>query len=160
MLAGACSGGTYPADIFPEQHYQQSYKAQEPPRLSPPDGAVPITGREVVLDFAQADKTSNPLPRTKEVLTVGAERFRVNCSMCHGSQGLGDGPVGDRLVRDGYAMPPNLLADATQGRSDGGIFWVLSNGVVVMPDFSRMLSEQDRWAVVHYLRFLADQQGR
>jgi len=159
VLAAACTKGTYAVDIFPEQHYQQSFKAQEPPRLSPPEGAVPITGREVDLDFQEADQTANPLPRTQEVLERGAELFRVNCSMCHGSGGRGDGPVGDRLVADGYARPPDLLAAATQDRSDGSMFWIISNGVVVMPQFNLLLPEDDRWAIVQYLRFLAEQQG-
>ena len=32
VLVG-CSQGTYPVDIFYEQHYQQSYRSHEPPRL-------------------------------------------------------------------------------------------------------------------------------
>jgi len=157
LVVAACSKGTYAVDIFPEQHYQQSLKKQEPPRIDPPEGAVPITGREVPLDFATADNTSNPLPRTREVLQQGAELYRVNCSMCHGPEGQGDGAVGDILVRDGYSRPPNLLADATQNRSDGSIFWVLSNGVVVMPNFSLLVDAEDRWSIVHYLRFLEGQ---
>ena len=33
VLVG-CSQGTYPVDIFYEQHYQQSYRSHEPPRLT------------------------------------------------------------------------------------------------------------------------------
>ena len=32
VLVG-CSQGSYPVDIFYEQHYQQSYRSHEPPRL-------------------------------------------------------------------------------------------------------------------------------
>ena len=33
VLVG-CSQGSYPVDIFYEQHYQQSYRSHEPPRLN------------------------------------------------------------------------------------------------------------------------------
>ena len=77
--------------------------------------------------------------------------------MCHGPKGQGDGTVGGKLVEYGYARPPNLTAQATQSKSDGALFWTISNGVVVMPKFSLLLSEQDRWSVVQYLRFLTQQ---
>lgn len=157
LALSACSTGTYAVEIFPEQHYQQSHKRQEPPRLSPPDGAVPITGREAASDPAAAAQVRNPLPKDQKNLTLGAETFRVNCSMCHGEKGQGDGKVGDVLVKDGYSRPPDLMQPATQGKSDGAIFALVSNGVVVMPKFSLLLSEQDRWSVVQYLRFLAQQ---
>ena len=38
------STGTYPIDIFQEMHYNQTYKAQEPPRLLPPSQSYPISG--------------------------------------------------------------------------------------------------------------------
>lgn len=157
LAATACQKGAYQVDVFPEQHYQQSLKKQEPPRLSPPDGAVPVTGRELALDPAAADKTPNPLPRTREVLTQGADVFRVNCSMCHGLTGQGDGTVGAKLVQYGYARPPNLNAPATQSKTDGTLFWTITNGIVVMPKFGLLLSEQDRWSAVQYLRYLAEQ---
>ena len=56
----ACETGAYPVDIFPEMHYQQSYKAQEPDRLDVPVGAVPYYS-------LKATKT-------------GAELFAINCS--------------------------------------------------------------------------------
>ncbi len=40
ILVVGCSQGTYPVDIFYEQHYQQSYKSHEPPRLGGVAGAV------------------------------------------------------------------------------------------------------------------------
>ena len=158
MVAAGCSKGTYAVDIFPEQHYHQSYKSQEPPRLSPPDGAVPITGKEVQVDAVTADAMTNPLPRTQETMERAAELYRVNCSMCHGPEARGDGPVGDRLVRDGYVRPPDLLADATMDRTDGSIYYFISSGILVMPRFNLLLNEEERWSLVHYLRYLGEQQ--
>ena len=33
----------------------------------------------------------------------------------------------------------------------------MTNGVVVMPKFGLLLNEQDRWSVVTYLRYLAQE---
>ena len=167
LLGTACSKGTYAVELFPEQHYQQSFKKQEPPRLDPPEGAVPVTGREVALDFETANNTANPLPLTREVVAHGAELFRVNCSMCHGTRGLGDGAVAPFLAAGG-APPANLVA-VGPGRSEGQLFWLMSNGGTrglanlpeelpfIMPTFRLLLDEEDRWSLVHYVRFLAEQ---
>ena len=49
LLLTACEGGSYAVDIFPEQHYQQSYKSGEPPRLSPhPLGGPDYRPRDLV----------------------------------------------------------------------------------------------------------------
>ena len=34
LLVVGCTQGSYPVDIFYEQHYQQSFKSHEPPRLT------------------------------------------------------------------------------------------------------------------------------
>ncbi|HEX2987304.1 MAG TPA: hypothetical protein VHS06_03945, partial [Chloroflexota bacterium] len=46
LLTAACipSSPTYPFDIFPEMHYSPAVRQEEPPRLSVPPGAVPVTG--------------------------------------------------------------------------------------------------------------------
>lgn len=160
LVVAGCARGTYAVELFPEMHYQQSARMQEPPRLAPPAGAVPITGREVDWDFARASELINPLPRTAQVLATGAELFRVNCSMCHGPEARGDGPVATYLVRDGYSRPPDLLASVTQEKSDGHLFWLVSNGVVVMPRFKFLIEEDARWALVLYLRELAKSEER
>ena len=174
LLLSACQQGAYQLDIFPEQHYQQSFKRQEPPRLTPPENAVPVNGREVFLSADQSAVMKNPcrdgcnpatlpgasatLNTQTDVVAHGAEVFRVNCSMCHGPKAKGDGKVGNTLTTKGYyAQPPNLTTPTTQNKSDGSIFWIVTNGVVVMPKFGLLLSEQDRWSAVAYLRYLVQE---
>ena len=83
VLVG-CSQGTYPVDIFYEQHYQQSYRSHEPPRL-----------------IGVADAVAFYPPTASTVTNTGADLFRVNCQMCHGSDAKGTGPVLARIV-DSY----------------------------------------------------------
>ena len=46
--------GSNAVQVFTEMHYQPSYRAQEGPRLLPPEGSVPTTGAEVV--YASMDE--------------------------------------------------------------------------------------------------------
>ena len=76
LVLVACSQGTYPLDIFYEQHYQQSYRSHEPPRLTGVADAVAV------------------YPPTASIVTnTGADLFLVNCQMCHGADAKGTGPV-------------------------------------------------------------------
>ncbi|MBI2935646.1 MAG: cytochrome c [Chloroflexi bacterium] len=174
MLLTACfpRTGAYPVDLFIEMHYQQSYRSQEPPRLKPAEGAVPVAGRETVyagVEAARYKDIANPVPRTEANLAQGAEIFRVNCSLCHGLQGKGDGGVAQFLLQSatlqaGGIPPANLTGPITTGRTDGEIFEITTNGRFVprtggysMPTFKNLLTAEKRWLLVHYLRKL---QGR
>jgi hypothetical protein len=48
--------------------------------------------------------------------------------------------------------PPSLLARARQ--PDGWYFQVISEGFGLMPSYASVLSVEDRWAIVVYLRAL------
>ena len=87
VLVG-CSQGTYPVDIFYEQHYQQSYRSHEPPRLSGVAGAVAFYP-----------------PTASTVTNTGAELFLVNCQICHGVDAKRTGPV-LTLLMDRYGYVP------------------------------------------------------
>lgn len=157
IAAVACEKGTYSVDLFPEMHYNQSFKYGEPPRLSPPEDAVPVTGKAPALTPAEAAAARNPVARTASTVAHARETYRVNCAMCHGDLGKGDGAVGAILVRDGYLAPPNLTAAATQAKADGELYNTITNGVVVMPKFGKLLPDSDRWELVLLLRELARQ---
>ena len=97
LAATACGQGAYPLDIFYEMHYQQTYKSQEPPRMSGVEGAVAW------------------YPAQGATTTFGADGeylFNVNCSMCHGAQAKGDGPVLQMLI-DEYGYTPLVTPDLT-----------------------------------------------
>ena len=155
--------GTYaPIDWAAEMHYSQSYRAQEPPRLASPLGAVPFKfpsdtrelTREPFVGPADFSGLTNPVSRTAATSTAGAELFRVNCSMCHGTEGLGDGRVSAFLLAYDYMAAPNLTAESTAAKSDGDVYGILTNGINVMPTFKNLLSPSDRWLLVDYIREL------
>ncbi len=165
LLLGACSRasypqrvGPYPLDIFYEMHYSIAQRSQEPPRLYPAVGSVPVQGAEIRYPADQYKGLLMPADINQDPKAVarGQTLYQVNCSMCHGLQATGDGKVRDFLVKV-YGPPPDLTAPTTVQRTDGEIFGIVTNGVFVMPTFKNLLTEQERWQVVRYLRTL---QGR
>ena len=155
VTAAACANGTYPMDIFYEMHYAQSYGAHEPDRLSPPAGAVPITGRGVE---PTSENPDNPIPG--ERLDEGALLFATNCVICHGPRGKGDGLVLATMEAEpyNYQIAPGLSPDLTsaqdghaQGIEDPAVFRHITNGVLAMPRFAKLLSVEERWLLVNYI---------
>lgn len=166
MVLAGCSRGSYPLDFFPEMHYQQSYKVQEPPSLSAPADAVPITGAEVSYSMEEAKELANPLPGTQATIRRGERLYKVNCAVCHGETAQGDGPMVERLADAGYGGKPPALT--TKGpianKPDGEVYQITTNGFAgayglpedrfVMPAFQKLLEPEERWAIVAYLRSL------
>ncbi len=93
--------------------------------------------------------TRIPVPLSRAFLERGRTRFDVQCAVCHGH--LADG---QSLVARNMSLrpPPNLLARAAQ--PDGWYFQVMSEGFGLMPSYASVLTAEDRWAIVAYLRAL------
>ena len=151
-VLGACESGAYPFDIFPEMHYQQSYRVQEPSVPSMPEGSVPTTGREVPLDLGEAIATQNPVPATPESVQAGQVLFASYCSPCHGPGADGNSPVATKFADAGVRAPPSLLAGAAVVSPDGFIYGIVTTGLGNMPSLRKLITPEERWAIVNYLR--------
>ncbi len=158
--------GSHKVMVFSEMHYQPKFDSQDVPRLLPPPGSVPVTGREIQYASLEEYRAAT-MP---DGVTQGydraraAEVYRVNCQVCHGASLAGDGPVVPYMTRG--VLPANLNSDATQNSTDGEIFAFIGEGgrqgyALIeagqpsnspMPAFKYLLSEEDRWALVKYLR--------
>ena len=111
---------------------QPSYRPMEDP-LPPPSQSVPVEGAIVIPGMGAPE---NPTPADDASLARGAELFAINCQMCHGAEGAGNGPV-------------------AQSKSDGSMFLTISNGVDGrMPALNENLTVSERWDVVNFLRTL------
>ncbi len=172
VVGAACSStNTYPIDFFSEMHYQKSFRAQEPPRLDLPPGVVPITGGEPAYTLEEARNLTNPLANDPQAAARGQQLFQVNCVACHGPQGDGKGPLAVYWGLVQGAVPPaNLKDPAVVNRTDGELYWILTNGytspqhqvqypdgLTNMPAFGRLLTPEQRWELVAYLRQLQQQ---
>lgn len=153
-LVSACLPGQYPNDNFPEMHYQPSQRRLEPERRTVPAGAVPITGERPNYTYPQAASLHNPVVLTQDTYARAASTYHVNCAMCHGATGHGDGPVAPYFQRAATVPVPNLASQLVQSRTDGQLYWIITYGMGNMPPYHNLLSEQDTWTLVAYLRTL------
>lgn len=124
---------------------QPSYKPYQAPVLAPPEGSVPVSGKEVVPPDAEL---KNPLTPSTSSLAQGKTFFAINCAMCHGQTSAERGPVGRKLT----PPPPALDHDMVQGLSDAAIFRAITLGFGRMPPFKDRLTPRERWLLVNYLR--------
>jgi putative copper resistance protein D len=92
------------------------------------------------------------VPYTVTSIVGGASVYGERCAMCHGRAGGGDGPAAARLPRP----PADLRAPHAGQHTAGDLFWWVSHGIArgAMPGFADALSEEQRWDVINYVRFL------
>jgi mono/diheme cytochrome c family protein len=72
------------------------------------------------------------------------------CFNCHGEKGRGDGELASS-----FEPPPRnfTLGGWQKARTDGEIFYVITNGTESgMPGFGDMLSDEEKWSLVNYIR--------
>ncbi|MGE5590077.1 MAG: c-type cytochrome [Bacillota bacterium] len=95
---------------------------------------------------------SNPIPSTNPNLLTGHRLYTFNCAFCHGINGRGDG-----VPAAGLRPRPADLVQETMESSDARLFYRISEGerLTAMPAWKDILSEQQRWMVILYLRHLA-----
>lgn len=91
----------------------------------------------------------NPLPANAATIAQGKKAADVNCASCHGAKGKGDGAAAAAL----NPKPADWTSKKVQAESDGEIFWKISTGRGAMPSW-KFLPENDRWALVRYIRSL------
>lgn len=139
--------GSHAVQIFTEMHYQPSYRVQEGPRILPPPDSVPVTGREIEYDTAeayQALQIPDAIAESPNTLTRARETYDVNCLVCHGSNLRGedgDATILPYLANASGARPRNLvdvkLSDdgeqiigaASDATTDGEIYaWITYGG--------------------------------
>ncbi len=97
-----------------------------------------------------ADKAKkNPVGGGAKAVEAGKKVAQVNCVLCHGESGKGNGPGAAAL----NPKPADWTSKRVQDESDGELFWKISNGRGPMPSWKH-LPENDRWSVVHYIRSL------
>lgn len=125
-----------------------------------PQSSVPITGSSApgfIYDRAPTPQAvsamaaiPNPIPADQASVNRGRIQYQINCAVCHGPSGAGNGVV----IQYGLFPPPiGTAQSAAAGYTDGYIFGIMRNGRGLMPTYNR-IEESDRWDIVNYVRSL------
>ncbi len=101
----------------------------------------------------EAKKLKNPIAPSAAAMGSARLIYLDKCVQCHGETGKGDGPEGKM-----YDPPPGNLTDAKHmnARTDGELFYQISQGRKPMPAFKKRLSEEQRWQLVLFVRSFAE----
>ena len=91
----------------------------------------------------------NPIAKTADSIRQGKELFAQHCASCHGAFGEGDGPAAAQLT----PKPANLREMADQ-HPDGDFFWKIAQGRGAMPAWKGVLTEEQIWHLVNYIKSL------
>ena len=129
-------------------------------KAEPPDGTTSWIG----IDVSKQPKYPAGDPRVNLLVDHGRELFSQACAGCHGLEGKGDGPVPKRF--DFVSLPADLTkpTESIKIRStmmetvplDSDLFRTLTRGLPSTAMWSyRALPEDDRWALVAYVKTLS-----
>jgi len=105
-----------------------------------------------------------------DFLKMGQLKYNINCAVCHGYSGYGDGMVHQRAqaIMDssldsygsGWVAPTSLHDDNIRNldpndpRPDGHIYNTIRNGIRNMKGYGSQVDVEERWAIVAYIRAL------
>lgn len=114
----------------------------------PPEGTV-------ARDTPQRLAATVRPPITRALLERGRERFAIYCSVCHGEDGRGHGPVVER----GFPQPPSYLEPRLIAAPAAHFYEVITDGYGVMYSYADRVPPQDRWAIAAHIRVLQNAGG-
>ena len=118
-----------------------------------PDGkAVSVDAGYPLLKETDPDTLHNPVLYGTESVERGRTAYGYYCIQCHGPTAEGFGTVGQSFA----PLPANLRKPIVQEQSDGMLFYRISLGYKRQPPLASTVSPEDRWAVINYIRSIAE----
>ena len=101
---------------------------------------------DITMDLKEVQ---NPTVDFDSSIIRGKDMFIKNCSKCHGLNGNGYG-----VVAHGFSTWPRQLwawykADSA---ADSYLYWIIENGKSDMPPWGLILSENERWDLINYIK--------
>ena len=144
LISGAfllASGGVFAA---------QQDNAQEKPK----DSQAPTTDAKIPPEEAAR---KNPVPVTPEGLAEARRFYKYQCTMCHGENGDGKGELADTMK---LKLHDWREASSLAGRTDGELYYVLTNGKGQMLGQGDRTKEELRWNLVNLVRSFAKKDAK
>jgi mono/diheme cytochrome c family protein len=168
LLLIGCDKKSPEWEFFPDMYDSPAREAQEfdPTAPNKVGGRLPVAGTIPVehtpyeyagpnLDDSRVKEMKVPesIALTVQNLKRGESQFQVFCYPCHGPQGEGNGPVVGAPGGGKFNYSPNMNIHGTYAYlNDGQVYHVITNGNGQMPAYASMISEEDRWKIVLYVR--------
>lgn len=108
--------------------------------------------------YKMSAAVKNPITDTLDIaaLNEAGRLYNVNCGICHGVTGAGNGPLATAGHVGGVA---NLTLPNYVALADGTMFHVITFGKGVMGSYASQLNKQQRWEIVKYIRTLQSRTG-
>ncbi len=151
-------------DPLEESHFFEDGRTMRPPvegavaREMEPNASF-ATGRTED-DSAWLLEVPAPIVQRKggmeALVQRGQERYEIYCAPCHGIAGNGQGLVANRADELGFSTlrPPTFHDDRIRHMPDGQLYATITNGIRNMPAYRHNIPQDDRWAIVTYVRAL------
>ncbi len=126
--------------------------------VTAPKAAVPGQVGSVGEDGFPFQLSADPETRKKEIREIldrGESRFNISCLPCHGRLGDGNGMVAMR----GFRHPPTYHQDRLRNAPTSHFYDVMTNGFGAMPSYAEVVTPEDRWKIIAYIRALQASQN-
>jgi mono/diheme cytochrome c family protein len=108
-------------------------------------------GGAYYFDLLKAALAGNPIPRSPQSIERGRRLFEHHCKACHGPGAVGDGPAVASLPKRPKDLtriaPPPIFPD-------GVVAYRIANGGEVMPAWKTVLSAEEIWDLINFIRSL------
>ncbi|MBM3925220.1 MAG: c-type cytochrome [SAR202 cluster bacterium] len=103
--------------------------------------------------FSDEEITTGPFPPNAESLAKGKALYQQHCIACHGVGGRGDGPAAG-----GLSPPPLDLTVHVPLHTAQELLGFIENGIpgTAMPAFDDVLSYEEKWHLINYIKSLAE----
>ena len=98
----------------------------------------------------------NPTTADSATLKSAKVLYIKYCAPCHGVTGKGDGPANASLNPN----PANHTSITMLNETDGALWYKITVGRNPMPENKSILTENQRWELVNYIRTLAKSPGK
>jgi len=122
------------------------------PAEAPEDSSLMDLGEVATLIPEEAKNRVNPVPVSQNSLDHGRYLFSGQCAMCHGAKGDGTGGLARQLE---MTMPDFTDPDHLSQRTDGELFYIITEGHGRMPADGERVLEEWRWDLVNAIREIA-----
>ncbi len=135
------------------------FKKNSSSSILPVEGTVPKTDFYDSISYEIKDKGFNFSKKIKispirkiesitEIINSGKQLYNINCSICHGENGDGQG----FLVKNEKILGVPSYKD--RSLSIGSIYYVITYGKNNMASYSSQLNKTDRWKISEYVMYI------